>query len=47
MTIEGIPDIGYDLSEIDIEDIDRVIKALYHVKGFVVRRGDEIFELIA
>lgn len=45
--LEDIEDIDYDLSEIDIEDIDHVINALQHKNGFVVRHGKEIFELIA
>ena len=46
-TIFDIPDIGYDLSEIDIEDLDNVINALCVNREFVVRYGNEIFELIA
>ena len=47
ITIDKIPDIGYDLSEIDIEDIDKVIDALDKNQEFTVRYGDVIFELIA
>lgn len=47
MQLEDIEDIGYDLSEIDIEDIDAVIDALKRVNDFVVRDGNEIYELIA
>ena len=46
-TIFDIPDIGYDLSEIDIEDLDNVINALCVNREFVVRYGNEIFELIS
>lgn len=47
ITIDNIPDIGYDLSEIDIEDLDAVINVLSNNREFVVRYGNEIFELIA
>lgn len=47
-TIEDILDIGYDLSEIDIEDLDKVIEALKkNYSEFVVRHGNDVFELIA
>lgn len=45
--LKDIKDIGYDLSEIDIEDIDAVIDALKRANDFVVRDGNEIYELIA
>lgn len=45
--LKKVPDIGYDLSEIAIEDIQDVIDALTDVDGYVVRNGNEIFELIA
>lgn len=45
-TIDSIPDIGYDLSEIDIEELDSVINALNTHRDFVVRYGNEIFEII-
>ena len=47
MGLEEIEDIGYDLSEIDIEDIDDIIEALKDADDFIVRNGNEIFELIA
>jgi hypothetical protein len=47
MVLEEIEDIGYDLSEIDIEDIDDIIEALKDADDFIVRNGNEIFELIA
>lgn len=47
MTIEDIEDIGYDLCEIDVENIDGVIDALRQTTDFVVRCGNDIYELIA
>lgn len=47
MTIEDIEDIGYDLCEIDVENIDGVIDALRQTTDFVVRYGNDIYELIA
>ena len=44
LTLEDIPDIGYDLGYIDIDDIDAVIAALREVDG-VCRYGNEIYEL--
>ena len=45
MAFEDIPDIGYDLGDIAIEDIDNVIKALENTKEHFVRNGYEIYEL--
>lgn len=45
MKFEDIPDIGYDLGDIAIEDIDNVIAALEDVKEHFVRYGNEIYEL--
>ena len=45
MAFENIPDIGYDLGDIAIEDIDKVIKALENTKEHFVRYGNEIYEL--
>lgn len=45
MAFEDIPDIGYDLADIAIEDIDKVIKALEGTKEHFVRHGYEIYEL--
>lgn len=47
MKLEDIPEIEYDLSEIDINEIDDVIDALRKVNGFVCRFGNEIYEIIA
>ena len=45
MAFEDIPDIGYDLGDIAIEDIDKVIKALEGTKEHFIRYGNEIYEL--
>lgn len=45
--LKDVPDIGYDLANIDIEDIGAAIEALENANGYVVRYGNEIFELIA
>ena len=47
MKLEDIPDIGYDLCEIGFDEIDDVIAELNTVNEFVVKNGNEIFELIA
>ena len=47
MKLEDVPDIGHDLCEIGFDEIDGVIDELRQVNGFLVRNGDEIFELIA
>lgn len=47
MKLEDIPDIRYDLCEIGFDDIDDVIAELNTVNEFVVKNGNEIFELIA
>lgn len=43
---EDIPDIGYDLGDIAIEDIDNVITALEAAREHIVRYGNEIYELV-
>ena len=45
LAFEDIPDIGYDLGDIEIADIDKVIKALESTKEHFVRHGYEIYEL--
>ena len=47
MKLEDIPDIGYDLCEIGFDEIDDVIAELNTVNEFVVKNGNEIFELVA
>ena len=47
MKLEDIPDIGYDLCEIGFDEIDDVIAELNKVNEFVVKNGNEIFELVA
>lgn len=46
LNFEDIPDIGYDLGVIAIEDIDNVITALENAKEHIVRYGNEIYELV-
>ena len=45
LTLEGIPDIGYDLGYIYVDDIDAVVSAIDAVNDNPVRNGNEIFEL--
>ena len=42
-----IETVGYDISEFDIGELDDVIRELKEVKGFLVRDGYCIYELIA
>lgn len=46
MKFEDIPDIGYDLGNITIEDIDNVITALENAGTHFVIYGNEIYELV-
>lgn len=46
MKFEDIPDIGYDLGNIAIEDIDNVITALEDAGEHFVKYGNEIYELV-
>ena len=43
---EDIPEIGYDIGDIAIEDIDNVIAALEDAGEHFVRYGNEIYELV-
>ena len=45
LALEEIPDIGYDLGTISVEDIGYVISALDAVNSNPVRNGNEIIEL--
>ena len=45
ITIEDIPDIGYDIGWINVEELDAVIAAIDEANEDVVRYGNEIFEL--
>lgn len=45
-TLDEIIDVGYDITCIDIDDIDKVIKALDEVYDDVCRCGNEIYDLI-
>lgn len=47
LSLDDVPDIGYTLEQIEFCDIDDVMYALAHADGYVVRNGNEIFELIA
>lgn len=47
MKLEDVPDIGYDLCEIGFDEIDDVIAELNKVNEFVVKNGNNIFELVA
>lgn len=42
---DNIPDIGYDLGYIDVENLDHIIAAIDNANEQVVRNGNEIFEL--
>lgn len=46
LTLDEIPDIGYDIGEISIDNLDNVIAALDATSSHVVRHGNEVFELI-
>ena len=43
MGYDEIPDIGYDLGWIKVEDIDYVANEISQAQAFVVRNGNEIF----
>jgi len=43
-TLDDIVDVGYDISEIAIEDLDDVVEKLRNVDD-ICRCGNEIFEL--
>lgn len=45
--LEDIPNIGKDLKLFDIEDIDELIESIQNANKYVVRNGNEIYELIA
>lgn len=47
LSLDDVPDIGYTLEWFKFHDIDDVISALCHADGYVVRHGNEIFELVA
>lgn len=44
-TLEDLKDIGCDIGQFDVSDIDYILAVLYDVDG-VCRNGREIFELI-
>ena len=45
LTLEEIPDIGYDIGYIDVENLDEVIAAVDAADSNPIRNGNEIFEL--
>lgn len=45
LRLEDIPNIGIDLGLFDIGDIDGLIKSIQNANGYVVRNGNEIYEL--
>lgn len=47
LSLEDVLEIGYTLDRIEFHDIDDVISALWCTDAYVVRYGNEIFELIA
>lgn len=46
-TLEDIPELDCELSEFDFTDIDYLIEALDNAPDYVVRYGNEIYNLIA
>ena len=44
MTLEEIPDIGYDIGWIQVSELDKVIAAVDEANADIVRFGNEIFE---
>lgn len=46
LTLKEIPDIGYDLGFISVEDLDAVITAIDATNDHIIRNGNEIFELV-
>ena len=42
-----VPDIGYDLCDIAVEDLDNVVSEMEGVSGYIVRNGHEVFTMIA
>ena len=45
LKLEDVPELGFDLGDIDVADIDTVVEELYDYDD-VVRYGNEIFSLI-
>jgi hypothetical protein len=43
--LEDIEDIGCDIGQFNVEDIDNILAALYNVDG-ICRNGKDIFEMI-
>lgn len=46
-SLEDIPEIDEDITFFPVDRLDYVIDALGHLDGYVIRRGKEIYELIA
>lgn len=47
LSYDNITDIGYDLGQFNIEDINEIAEAVMSVDDFICRYGNEIYELIA
>ena len=43
--LEDLKDVGYDISNFGVEEIDVILAAMYDING-VFRHGSEIFEMI-
>jgi hypothetical protein len=43
--LEDIEDIGCDIGQFNVEDIDNILAALYNVDG-ICRNGEDVFEMI-
>ena len=46
LALEDIPDIGYDLGEFSIDDIEKIKTAIFKVEDGICRHGNDIYELI-
>ena len=46
ISLQDVPDIGYDISCISVDDIGAVLDALNAVNSHIIRYGNEIYELI-
>ena len=44
ITLEEIPDIGYDIGWINISDIGKVVEAAVKIRDGIARYGNEIYE---
>ena len=46
LALEDIPDIGYDLGEFSIDDIEKIKTAIFKVEDGICKHGNDIYELI-